>query len=228
MNLEKGNKNYPTGNVILYCNVVGQNPLQPGDRIIATNVVVSFLRTGDNLPVVTFPPVSMPNWDNLKAVLSENPELYDVIRLPDFELPENSEQENQYIQERMDQFNQVVIRYVELCKNRDKRQNPKEEPVDSVKSYLDALTKLSLDVRTSKGLAREATLVRVDKLVNQFTSQFPQMDAENFKKAIQVPGELGDELVGLYIRKFGAISTEDYEIAQKFQNRIREIESLSS
>lgn len=229
MIFEKGTKQNPTGNLILYCNVIGENPVQPGGRIIASNVVVSFLKLGDNFPVVTFPPVALPSLDELKKLIDVNLEAYDIARLPDFELPENKEEANRYIQDQMERFNQVVMRYVELCKTKEKKpHNDIDKDIQGVEGYLEALANLSMEFRKSTGLAREATQLKVDRIVHKFSSNHPQYDLDNFKKALDFPGNQGDELVGLYLKKFNAISLENYEVASNLKRKIVEIETTES
>lgn len=225
MIFEKGSKNNPAGNLIVYCNVNGENPLQPGGRIIASNVVVSFLKIGDNFPVVTFPPVSLDSMDELRQIISENGDLYDVIKLPDFDMPENKEKANQYIQDRMENFNSLVMKYVDLCKNKERNSQAIIEG-DGIRDYLDALAKLSLQFRKSSGLAREAARMKVDKLVDNFAVRHPQYDLENYKRALSYPGQKGEELAGLYLKKYTAISGEEYEKASVLKQQIQEMESF--
>ena len=224
MIFEKGSKSNPAGNLIVYCNVNGENPLQPGGRIIASNVVVSFLKIGDNFPVVTFPPVSLDSMDDLRQIISENGDLYDVIKLPDFDMPENKEKANQYIQDRMENFNNLVMKYVDLCKNKE-RNPPSMTEGEGIRDYLDALAKLSLQFRKSSGLAREAARMKVDKLVDNFAVRHPQYDLENYKRALSYPGQKGEELAGLYLKKYTAISGEEYEKASVLKQQIQEMES---
>jgi hypothetical protein len=226
MIFEKGSKQNPSGNLILYCNVNGENPVQPGGRIIASNVVVSFLKLGDNFPVVTFPPIALPSLDDLKKLIDINLEAYDIVRLPDFELPDNKEEANRYIQEQMERFNQVVMRYVDFCKAREKKPvDTFDKEIQGVDGYLEALANLSMELRKSSGLAREATQLKVDRIVHKFSSSHPQYDVDNFKKALEFPGNQGDELIGLYLKKFNAISVENYEVASNLKRKITEIET---
>ncbi|NCN08440.1 MAG: hypothetical protein GW938_01210 [Leptospira sp.] len=229
MIFEKGTKQNPTGNLILYCNVIGENPVQPGGRIIASNVVVSFLKLGDNFPVVTFPPVALPSMDELKKLIDVNLESYDIARLPDFELPENKEEANRYIQDQMERFNQVVMRYVEFCKSKEKKPHSDiDKDITGVEGYIEALANLSMEFRKSTGLAKEATQMKVDRIVTKFSSNHPQYDLDNFKKALDFPGNQGDELVGLYLKKFNAISVENYEVASNLKRKIEAIETTES
>ncbi|MEM7184299.1 MAG: UvrB/UvrC motif-containing protein [Spirochaetota bacterium] len=224
MLLEKGSESNPTGNLILYCFVNGENPFQPGCKIIASNVVVSYLKINENYPVVTFPPVSYKTLEDLKQIILESGEIHDVARLPDFEMPPGKEPGNRYIQERMEQYNGFVMKYVELCKNQ-KREAGTDIQGESIPSYIDALTKLSLQYRSAKGLAREAAKMKVEKLITQFSGSYPQFDLDNYKNAIMYPGQKGDELASLYIQKFNAISNENYETASVLKKQIEAIES---
>jgi hypothetical protein len=230
MNLEKGSKSNPTGNLIVYCNVLGENPLSPGGKIIASNVVVSFLKLEDNFPVVTFPPISLGSYDELIQMLSEHMDNYDIAKLPDFELPQDKEKANSYIQSRMENFNSLVGKYVEFCKTREKsrsRQNVESE-LSGVEGYLRELTKLSMEFRNSKGLTKEVHRFQVDKLLDQFSSKHPQYDLDNFRKALAVPGQKGEDLASLYISKFNAINDEDYETASILKKKIVDLETKES
>ncbi|EQA38139.1 hypothetical protein LEP1GSC050_1219 [Leptospira broomii serovar Hurstbridge str. 5399] len=229
MKFEKGSEKNPSGNLIVYCNVVGENPLYPGGKIIASNVVVSFLRIGENFPVVTFPPVSLDSYDDLKRIISDNYDKYDVVKIKDFEMPTEQEDSNSYIKERMDHFENVVIRYVELCKNREGNSFPaNDKEPEGVRDYLDSLANLSLKVRRSSGIAREASLLHMEKLVENFAGKHPEFDLHNFRKALEMPGQTGEELIGLYLQKFNAISYERYEDASSLNKRIQQIESVNS
>ena len=223
--LEKGSKERPTGNLILYCYVIGENPFQPGSEIIASNVVVSFLKINDNFPVVTFPPVSFQSIDELKKIIYTYDDLYDLVKLPDFRMPENKELGNQYIQERMEQYNHFVMRYVELCKNREKLNSTKEESISGVTDYLEILTKLSTQFRTSTGLTKDTTQMKLETLIDKFSNQFPQFDLQNYWKALLFPGSKGEKLTHLYIQKFYAIYNEKYETASDLKKEIQELEN---
>ncbi|BDA79479.1 hypothetical protein LPTSP3_g24090 [Leptospira kobayashii] len=228
MNFERGSKPNPTGNLIAYCHVFGENPIAPGGKIIASNVVVSFLKIGDNYPVVTFPPVALSSKEELLKILTENIHLYDVVQLPDFQMPDDKDQSNQYIQERMEQFNSMVMRYVEYCKAKEKKQATGEnEKLEGFSQPLETLANLSLEFRSSSGIAKEATRLKMDRIVDYFLNHHPQLDIDNFQKALAFPGKLGDELVSLYIQKFNAIQIENYEGASDLRRRILAIESMS-
>ena len=223
MFLEKGSDKNPTGNLILYCYVKGENPFHPGYDVIASNVVVSFLKVNDNYPVVTFPPVSFKSINGLKSIVAEYGNIHDIVKLPDFIMPEGKDEGNRYIQERMEQYNSFVMRYVELCRNKEKKT---ELVDDGVEAYLNALAGLSLEYRESKGLAKEAAKMKVDQLIFNFSTKYPQFDLENYKNAVLYPGKRGEELASLYIQKFNAISIENYEVASQIKKQIDKLESF--
>lgn len=224
MFLEKGMENYPTGNLVLYCYVRGENPFEADHEIIASNVVVSFIKMGDNFPVVTFPPISYKTIEDLKKVILESGDTHDVAKLPVFELPFNKDEAEKYVQYRMEQYNTAVMRYVDLCRNKEKPEIKftGEKDID----YLMALTNLSYKFRNSKGLGKEAIKTEVDELLQSFSIRYPQYDTENYRLALLYPGEKGEELTSLYLKKFNAISQEKYEEASTYKQKIDSIANL--
>jgi len=203
---------------------LGENPVQPGGNIIASNVVVSYLKVGDNFPVVTFPPVGMSSLDELKKVIAEHSESYDVIKIPDFILPGNAEESKEYIKKRMEQFNNLVMKYVEFCRKGQGKYFI-EEGKES--DELSELAKLSFEFRSSTGLAKDATRFKVNQVLDAFSVNHPQYDLENFRRALDFPGKEGEELLGLYLKKYEAISLEAYEEASNLKKKIQSIEASS-
>ncbi|NUM42395.1 MAG: hypothetical protein HUU45_12280 [Leptospiraceae bacterium] len=190
---------------------------------MASNVVVSFLKIGDNFPVVTFPPISFDSVEELRSIISDNGDSYDVVHISDFEMPDDDKKADLYIQERMDQFNLLVMKYVEMCKSKERNPIPVIEG-DGVKDYLDALANLSIQYRKSQGIAREAAKLKVDKFLEKFSSNHPQFDLDNYRRVLTYPGQKGEDLAELYLKKYDAISVEKYEIASDLKQRIQEIE----
>ncbi|MCB1142165.1 MAG: hypothetical protein H7A24_08850 [Leptospiraceae bacterium] len=227
--LEKGSTSFPTGNLIVYSKVIGENPFQSGCEVIASNIVVSFLKINENMPVVTFPPISFQTMEDLQKTIAKNLEFYDIARLPDFIMPDSPEQGNKYLQERMEQYNSFVMRYVEFCKNREKNIQKKENSHDDNSSNLTTLMEASLNYRTSTGLSKEVSKQKLEKLLEDYSSRFPNLDLENFRKVIyNYSDSIGDELASLYIKKFNAIQNEEYEEASLLKRKIMDIETLYS
>lgn len=222
--LEKGNIENPTGNLILYARVIGENPFEPDHEYIASNVVVSFLKINNSLPVVTFPPVSFRTLEDLHKAIQVNSDAYDIARLPDFNLPMEKERVGRYLQERMDNFNTFIARYVEYCKQ--KGMSSQKNLENDFHSYFKELLETSLMYKNSSGLTKEIAKSRVDNLVSEISLKFPTLDVENYKNAIfKYSGNVGDELATLYLKKFQAIYQEDYEIASQLKKRIQELEA---
>jgi hypothetical protein len=223
--LEKGSLSNPTGNLVVYCKVIGENPFEAGCEYIASNVIVSYLKVGENLPVVTFPPISFPNLEDLQSVLVKYGDLYDIAKLPDFIMPTGKEASQRYLQERMEQYNQFVLRYVEFCKNREIHKEQKKK-FGEVHDFLNELVEFSVQYRSSKGLAREIAKSKVDSLAKEISTRFPAFDMENYMNAIyRYKGQKGDELATLYLKKFHAIHHEEYEKASLLKRRIHELET---
>jgi uncharacterized protein YaaR (DUF327 family) len=225
--LEKGSHSNPTGNLLVYCRVIGENPFQSGCEFIASHIVVSFLKINDNFPVVTFPPVSYRTMEDLQNALHFNSDHCDIARLPDFIMPEDKEEANKYIQERMEQYNQFVVKYVELCKNKEK--NQVEEPFkEGVSNYLSTLVEYSLQYQRSSGLSREIAKQRVDRIIEEISRKYPEFDIQNYKNALyRYSGNRGEELATLYMKKFQAIHVEDYEKASILKSKIMDLEANS-
>jgi len=222
--LKKGSRSYPTDNLIVYCRVIGENPFQSGCDIIASNVVVSFLKVNESLPVVTFPPVSYPALEDLQKALAKNIDMYDIAKLPDFIMPEDTERGNRYLQERMEQYNSFVLRYVELCKNKDKSEM--KYISDDLNQVMNTLMEASLQYRGSEGLAREMAKIKIDNICREIALKNPEFDMENYKKAIySFTGPVGDELASLYVKKFKAIRFEEYEEASQLKRKILDLET---
>jgi hypothetical protein len=223
--LEKGSTSNPTGNLIVYCRVIGENPFQAGCEIIASNVVVSFLKINNNLPVVTFPPVSYPVLDDLQKVISRSSEIYDIARLPDFIMPDNKEQGGKYIQERMEQYNSFVMRYVDYCKAKEKTSEV-VNLVDDFDENIHTLMQFSFQYRNSTGLAREVAKHKVDSLIQEISIKYPQLDLENYRSTLySIPGPKGEEIASLYLKKFHAIQLEEYETASVLKMKIQDLET---
>lgn len=222
--LEKGNIDNPTGNLILYAKVIGENPFEPEHEYIASNVVVSFLKINNSLPVVTFPPVPFRTLEDLHKAIQVNADAYDIARLPDFILPTEKEKVSKYLQERMDNFNAFIARYVEHCKQKESFSHKYFE--SDFNSYFRELLETSVMYKNSSGLTKEIAKSRVDNLVSEISVKFPSLDIENYKNAIfKYSGHLWDELATLYLKKFQAIYQENYEIASQLKKRIQELEA---
>jgi hypothetical protein len=223
--LEKGSLSNPTGNLVVYARVIGENPFDPDCEYIASNVIISYLRQGDSLPVVTFPPVSFPDLTALQNVLNRYSDTYDIIRLKDFIMPSEKEAINEYLRERMDEFNQIIAKYVELCKNKEKNKE-KEKKYEEIYDFFKELVEYSVQYRSSTGLTKEIAKAKVNSLAKEISNRYPAFDIDNYINVIyKYKGQIGDELATLYLKKFQAIHKEEYEKASQLKRQIQNLEA---
>ena len=228
MKFEKGNKKEPTGNLIVYCNVIGQDDVEIEDKIIVVNIVVSMLKLQGGNPVVSFPPVPLKDETELVGIISRHIDKYDIIKLPDFELPNSGKKIRNYFKKRMKELNQIALEYVSFCNNFEEKK--KEETIAEslnfqMNDYISNLANLSLGFRKFKGLTKQVTLMQVENLIEKFSQKYPQFDLDNFQKALSKPGTKGEQLITLYLQKFKAISNKNYEQASYLNKQIINIEN---
>lgn len=248
----KGNADEPTGNLIVYCYVNGRNPFHAGGKIILSNVVVSFLSARNNMfPVVVFPPVSLMSEDDLDQVLEIN-EFSDVIQLYDFEMPEEEEAGQNYVNERMSHFNQIVMEYVEYCRGYigsrvrdDFFPEPQEFDADFTLEAPATLTNPNSTEENALSTIPDderSTLEHLERLigpefkrdanfnnvVRHIQSSYPKYDIGNFLRGIGASPAEGTGLHSLYMKKFWAIYEENYEQAARIQSKITRLEKSLS
>ncbi|MCB1170770.1 MAG: hypothetical protein KDK25_10565 [Leptospiraceae bacterium] len=227
----KGDPKAPTGNMIAFCQVIGKNPLETEGTIIAIHVVVSNISARENsFPVVVFPPVSLKSESELSRVIAFQ-DRCDVVRLEDFQIP-SEDQEQEYMNDRLEQFNDLVRDYVDLYQRYHEKLSP------GLKEDLKLLTGPSATPSEGKSESvdgEEATLKKLQDLlktgagpgdfspvIRHIEKNFPQYDIQNFEKSIH---QDQTEIASLYIKKFFAIHEERYEAAALFQARIVQMES---
>ena len=229
----KGNPDSPSGNLIVFCDVIGKNPINPDGKIIVSNVVVSFISASSNsYPVVIFPPDSLETREELDLLISLN-DSYDVIQLPDFELPDD-QKESVYLKERMEQLNQCVVEYVEFCRQyiegfmeegvptRELPAPVSEKEAPTEKSALDALQAFLLQKD------RRAPLEEIEgqfkDAIHFLKINYPKYDVDKFAEVAYKPGRLAKNLARLYLEKYKAVFDEQYETAARLKNRIARLE----
>lgn len=221
----KGSKEQPSGNLIAWCRVFGTNPVQEGAEFIVCNIMVSFLDAHEqNFPVVVFPPIGADDSEDLNKLCNVRPD-YDIIQLPDFEIPDKMK-EGEYIEERLEDLNQIVVDYVEMCRDTYKFDGTQ---ITTKKGKSKRISRNSLISDEEKTLNRlEETLSSPDKshhelpgVLNYIQKTYPRYDVQNLKKVLK---NRNPDLNELYIRKFRAIFHEEYEEAANLQKEIRELD----
>ncbi|MBI39679.1 MAG: hypothetical protein CMF59_08770 [Leptospiraceae bacterium] len=229
----KGDSQAPTGNLIAFCQVIGKNPFETDGAIIAIHVVVSNISARENsFPVVVFPPVSLKNEQELSRVISFQGKC-DVVRLEDFKIP-SEQQEQEYMNDRLEQFNDLVRDYVDLYQRYHEKIAPKLS--EEIKLLTGPTSTRSEEAQPTEG--EQATLEKLQELlktgagpvdftpvIRHIEKNFPQYDIQNFEKNIH---QDQTEIASLYIKKFFAIHEERYEAAALFQARIMQMESARS
>ena len=233
LNFVKGDSQAPTGNLIAFCKVIGKNPFESDGSITAIHVVVSNISARENsFPVVVFPPVSLKNEPELSRVISFQGKC-DVIRLDDFQIPSDS-QEQEYMNDRLEQFNDLVRDYVDLYQRYHEKIAPKlSEEMKLLTGPAEGEKRVS-----SPSGGEQATLEKLQELlktgagpgdfspvIRHIEKNYPQYDIQNFEKSIH---QDQTEIASLYIKKFFAIHEERYEAAALFQARIMQMESARS
>ena len=220
MLLEKGNIEQPTGNLILYCDVIGENPLDLDSKIIASNVFVSFLNHDNNLPAITFPPVPFKNGDEFERFLTMQ-KSFDLMRLQDFQFPPDAEKAQEYVNQRLQEVNDLVKQYVEHCASYLKAYVEKVPLKPSEKSdvidQLNYLEKLSNRLRKNFD---ESLFSNLTDFWRNFVDRNPQYPLHNLLQHIQGQGPSADKLVNLFFAQSRAIYYEQYEEADQLQSEI--------
>lgn len=122
---ERGDKKNPSGNLLIYTKIKGENPIEPGKQIFAANVYISILSQEENLPVVTFPPIPYKEKSEMMKHLV-NQDNIDIIKLDDFEFPLEIDEVDGYLTRQLEYFHEAVDEYVEIYSKRFK----KEEKID--------------------------------------------------------------------------------------------------
>lgn len=241
----RGDIEKPAGNLIAYCRVIGKNPLQVEGDFLAIHVVVSTLSASQNsFPVVVFPPVAFETEQDLADALSSRPGC-DILRLDDFQIPDGVA-EQQYVNERLEDFNGLVRKYVEMMQKSFDQNPPVMDRSLSAKQLfpdepsLPAIGYTASSNKPEKIIEKEgpelladldqlvknrADLIAFEPVLSAVREKHPEFDIEQFPAMIQ---NNRFHLLDLYVRKFFAISEERYETAADLQNQIITIESAYS
>lgn len=230
LKFQLGDPAQPTGNLLVYCLVQGENPIQSGDQVLACHVAVSFVGAQDsNFPVVIFPPISAADLNELEALAARDDRL-DIVATEDYVAPSEDERED-YMRRRMEQLNELVLAYVELCRNRFEKQSPAptqrrlsrppappalpEPQIPDTEGRLIEELEKALSSPAEQSLKRE-----LDRVLRNATRRFPQFDTDNLLRDVERGGR---PLAELYLEKFRAIVAERYEEAATIQTRIQKL-----
>ena len=227
MNFDVGDKSNPTGNLIIYCEVVGQNPVKADCKIISSNIFVSFLNIGENLPAITFPPVAYETFAGFKTHLKVI-EKYDLIKIPLFQFPDHADKAQKYINQRLQEVNEIVKDYVYICAKfaksffKNLTEEPDEDSTDLEK--LDYLEKMTLNyLADSSSSLNDEKYIDFGSLFNSFIGNKPQYPLHSLMNFVQLADSRVPKLVSLLFRQSKAIYHENYEEAKTLQPAIEEL-----
>lgn len=229
MKFEVGNPEEPTGNLVLYTNVLGQNPIEPGARIIAAHIVVSLIASPENIPAVTFPPLAFKEKDDLMAHLELIP-AYDLYRMPDFQLPQEPDAAGDYINKRLDKVNDYVKEYVDICSTfmAEAGSKPRVRPPapDNIPEALDYMEKLSRKVlNTFKyGQSDNELLKKFEEYISEFENSHPEYPIYRLNRLVTNPTREAEKLLHLNFEQYRAILFENYEKAEQIHRDIQAME----
>ena len=248
LELEEGNPEMPSGNLLAYSMVDGFNPIERGGKIIVCNVIISFIAARQNhFPVIIFAPISLKNRQELDEMIELKND-YDVYRLEDFSIPDGMKIE-EYVKERVETFNEMVMQYLEMCRisiqsqssislreidnenimeeKREKEYTQDSYSMDGEEKSLNLLQKYVDD----RHLNSDRKVNNLRDLVQYFEDKYPKYDIRNLERVLlnrkESEGDIED-LSQLYLEKYRAIYAEKYEKAQIIQNRIKTVEKNDS
>ncbi len=219
---EYGSAMEPSGNCLMYCGVVNDLFFFPQAKWIASNVYVSYLLHQEKLPVVAFPPV--PITDPSLLFQQAKMRSMDILRIEDFAPPSEIEDAKKYFEKRAQEFNRLVISYVELCKTHIK-QTPYTTPElhggEETGDTLEKLNALEQKIISTLSDGEKKNLHDIFRLWSQEAiAADGRFDFQNLWAVYQELDQSQDLIIHLFFDKFRAIHLEDYEKARMIQDQI--------
>lgn len=225
----RGDPSKPAGTLIAFAEVDGHNPVTVGARYLAVHIVVSSLAAlRSHYPVVVFPPAAYKDRNQLDHMIDFSG-LCDVIQLPVFCVPAGMSDE-EYIQKRMDDLNQIVEDYVDLVQKSFARLaqeqgwqiTPLDLDFDEPEEDMDLGSSLR---RLERLIERKAAYESYTPVIHYIKSHHPELDVWNFEQLVR---NARLDVAALYVQKFRAIAEERYEAAAFFQTRIEDMGSAGT
>jgi hypothetical protein len=226
MQFEYGSESAPKGNCFLYCAVINDKHYFPEASWIASNIYVSSLPMKDKLPVVAFPPVGVGSPEQVFRIAQDRD--MDVIRVEDFAPPEDADGAKKYFQSRVQEFNEIVMHYVELC---NQVMNLEQGGVqlqsgggpqglsgkDNMEKFKELEDRFLEAVREPEKQDLETIL---GPYVHDPLLKDQRFDFQNLRAVFPELDENRERVVSLFFKKFKAIYQENYEQAGRIQETI--------
>lgn len=227
MQFEYGSESAPKGNCFLYSAVINDKHYFPEASWVAANVYVSSLPMKDKLPVVAFPPVGISSPDQIFRIAQDRD--MDVIRVADFEPPEDSQEAKKYFQSRVQEFNEVVMHYEELC---NQVMNIEQEGIQlqsnqgqgwRTKDNMEKLEELEDRFLVAVNNPQEEDQ-DIETILGPYLHdpllQDQRFDFQNLRAIFSELDENRERIISLFFKKFKAIYQENYEQASHIQETI--------
>ena len=218
-----GDPNNPKGNVIFYTNVHGHNPFFPGYRIFASNVMISVLPSDKEAQIASFPPVGIDDYETLYEIAEKKN--CDLVKQPDFELPSNKALQPAYLNNRVNDFNDMVNDYFKRYTRRRKSDNKKMDEYQRINYF----GQLSMEVR---GMVEhngshpqiERYIKQMEDIKRVIRNRAHQHSMGRVIDVIRSDKAHVSDLIDLYIRLIVAVHKEEYADAESIKRDIETIE----
>jgi hypothetical protein len=218
LQFEYGNEKSPKGNCFLYSAVLNDKFYFPGAKWIASNVYVSYLHLNDKLPVVAFPPVVIDS--PLKVFQIAKYQNMDVLRIPDFSPPQDTKSARKYFQSRVDEFNEIVMKYVDLCG----AQKMELEEILDIQDDGQKLNKIEKRFIQSMPHKNHSSLESIlGPFLNDKLVQDNRFDFQNLWALYLEMEPNQSNIVHLFFEKYRAVLDENYEKAGIIQVKINDL-----
>jgi hypothetical protein len=225
MELERGNSENLVGNAVVYWDVEGENYLNPGSRIIASNFVISAIPLEDKLFTATFPPISFKNHDDFMAHLVNVH--CDIIYGGKLKFPPKESDFKKFLKHETVKYNKIIEEYTDKYKLKFDFDPSRLSEKEQLYLLEDLSKKIRISVAEGKYIDGDidSNPTKVLKIIKNLKNKFDKYDIDNFINFLYQPGEDIDNLTNLYTKKFLAIYYEDYENAKDLSEQIKNIET---
>ena len=220
MMLRRGKVDNLTGNAVVYWDIVGENEIAPGYTIFAVNFTVSPLPLDNKLLTATFPPIPYRDFDELFEKLSLV--TCDIIYGGELMFPSDQEAITQFYKSEFAKYNKVIEEYVDLYKERFNLSVNNLTEIERLDLLKEMSKKVRIEIREGAESKKMGGKKKIIELIKTLESS--KYDVKQFQKVLFIPGDVADQLVSLYTKKFFAIYNEKYEDASQIKDEITKLE----
>ncbi len=225
MELVRGNSENLIGNAVVYWDVEGENYLNPGSLIIASNFVISAIPLEDKLFTATFPPISFRDYDDfITHLVSVH---CDIIYGGKVKFPPREIDFKRFLKQETSKYNKIIEEYTDKYKLKFDFDPGRLSEKEQLYLLEDLSKKIRISVSKGKYINgdSDSNPTKVLKIIKNLKNKYDKYDIDNFINFLYQPGKDMDNLTILYTKKFLAIYYEDYENAKNLSDRIKDIET---